>query len=58
MLDLTPWMESKELLASPLLVVFAGPLTELSQQAAAQLYDSASAADIILRQNVSQGDTP
>jgi len=46
------------LLASPLLVVFAGPLTGLSQQAAAQLYDTAGTVDIILRQPASQGDTP
>ncbi|NRQ43358.1 monovalent cation/H+ antiporter subunit D [Rheinheimera sp. YQF-2] len=46
------------LLASPLLVAFAGPLTGLSQQAAAQLYDTAGTVDIILRQPASQGDTP
>ena len=38
------------LLASPMMVVFAGPLTELSQQAAAQLFDSKAAIQTILGQ--------
>ncbi|MBZ9612203.1 monovalent cation/H+ antiporter subunit D [Rheinheimera maricola] len=38
------------LLASPLLALFAGPLTELSQQAAAQLYDTSTAVHSILGQ--------
>lgn len=46
------------LLASPLLVIFAGPLTELSHQAAAQLYDTSTTIEIILGQSVSQGETP
>jgi len=38
------------LLASPMMVIFAGPLTELSQQAAAQLFDSKAAIQTILGQ--------
>ncbi len=40
------------LLASPLLVIFAGPLTELSVQAAAQLYDTNTSVQLILGQEV------
>ncbi|HBN90676.1 MAG TPA: monovalent cation/H+ antiporter subunit D, partial [Rheinheimera sp.] len=46
------------LLASPLLVIFAGPLTELSQQAAAQLYDTDTAARAILGSAATEGDVP
>ncbi|HEX5793597.1 MAG TPA: proton-conducting transporter membrane subunit, partial [Rheinheimera sp.] len=46
------------LLASPLLVVFAGPLTELSQQAAAQLYDTDTAARAILGGAATQEELP
>ena len=42
------------LLASPMLVVFAGPLTELSQQAATQLHDVSSTVDIILNRTASE----
>ena len=38
------------LLASPMMVIFAGPLTELSQQAAAQLFDRKAAIQTILGQ--------
>jgi multicomponent K+:H+ antiporter subunit D len=46
------------LLASPLLVIFAGPLTQLSQQAAAQLHDSAALRSTILTNPAAQGATP
>ncbi|MBU1309641.1 MAG: monovalent cation/H+ antiporter subunit D, partial [Gammaproteobacteria bacterium] len=36
------------LAASPLLVIFAGPLTELAQQAAMQLHDVSSAVNLII----------
>ncbi|MEH8018871.1 monovalent cation/H+ antiporter subunit D [Rheinheimera muenzenbergensis] len=36
------------LAASPLLVIFAGPLTELAQQAAVQLHDVSSAVNLII----------
>ena len=42
------------LLASPLLVVFAGPLTELSQQAALQLHDVSATVDVILNRTASE----
>lgn len=44
------------LLASPALVVFAGPLTELSQQAAAQLYDTDTAIRTIIGSTAAEGD--
>lgn len=46
------------LLASPLLVIFAGPFTELSQQAAEQLYDTRSAINTILHSGVVEGGKP
>jgi multicomponent K+:H+ antiporter subunit D len=46
------------LLASPLLVIFAGPFTQLSQQAAAQLYDTGNSISTILGAPVAQGDKP
>lgn len=46
------------LLASPLLAVFAGPLTALSQQAAAQLYDTSTSTNIILGQQPVQEIKP
>lgn len=45
------------LAASPLLVIFAGPLTELSQHAALQLHDVSSAVNIILGPQ-REGGTP
>jgi len=44
------------LVASPLLVIFAGPLTELSQQAAVQLYDTQTAINTILGSQTIVGD--
>jgi multicomponent K+:H+ antiporter subunit D len=46
------------LLASPLLVLFGGPFTELTQQAATQLYETGSTINTILGSSVSQGGTP
>ena len=46
------------LAASPLLVIFAGPFTELSQQAAGQLYDTSSAINTILHSGVIEGGRP
>ncbi len=46
------------LLASPLLVIFAGPVTALSQQAALQLHDSVTLINTVLGQAAIQGETP
>ena len=46
------------LLASPLLVVFAGPFTQLTQQAAAQLHHSSSMHSSAPSIHAAQGETP